>query len=78
MKKIEALKAARVTPIEFEAFFDYRPYGEREYIFDHVWQQVDDKFYVADLQGTDWNGLQGELISASCRISTITTTLRKC
>lgn len=42
--------------VEFEAFFDYQPYGEREYIFDHIWQQVDDKFYVADLHGTDWKG----------------------
>ncbi len=55
MKKIET-EGGKVTPIEFEAFFDYRPYGEREYIFDHVWQQVDDKFYVEDLQGTDWTG----------------------
>lgn len=55
MKKIE-IEGSKVTPVEFEAFFDYRPYGEREYIFDHVWQQVDDKFYVADLQGTDWTG----------------------
>lgn len=55
MKKIE-IAGSKTTPIEFEAFFDYRPYGEREYIFDHVWQQVDDKFYVADLQGTDWTG----------------------
>ena len=55
MKKIE-VAGSKVTPVEFEAFFDYRPYGEREYIFDHVWQQVDDKFYVEDLQGTDWTG----------------------
>ena len=55
MKKIE-IAGSKITPIEFEAFFDYQPYGERQYIFDHVWQQVDDKFYVADLQGTDWTG----------------------
>lgn len=55
MKKIE-IEGSKITPIEFEAFFDYQPYGERQYIFDHVWQQVDDKFYVADLQGTDWTG----------------------
>ena len=52
MKKIE-IEGSKISPIEFEAFFDYRPYGEREYIFDHIWQQVNDKFYVADLQGTD-------------------------
>lgn len=55
MKKIE-IEGSKITPIEFEAFFDYRPYEERQYIFDHVWRQVDDKFYVADLQGTDWAG----------------------
>lgn len=43
-------------PIEFEAFFDYQPYGEREYIFNHIWQQVEDKFYVKDLHGVDWKG----------------------
>nr|WP_302828952.1 S41 family peptidase [uncultured Bacteroides sp.] len=57
IKKIE-IGGGKTTPIEFEAFFDYRPYGEREYIFDHVWQQVDDKFYVEDLQGTDWTGFK--------------------
>lgn len=55
MKKIEA-GGSKVKPIGFEAFFDYHPYDEREYIFNHVWQQVDDKFYVEDLQGTDWKG----------------------
>lgn len=55
MKKIE-IASSKITPISFEAFFDYRPYGERAYIFDHVYQQVNDKFYVADLQGTDWKG----------------------
>ena len=55
LKKIE-IAGSKVTPIEFEAFFDYHPYGERAYIFDHVYQQVNDKFYVADLQGTDWKG----------------------
>lgn len=53
LKKIE-IAGSKLTPIAFEAFFDYQPYGERAYIFDHVWQQVDDKFYVQDLQGTDW------------------------
>lgn len=55
LKKIE-IAGSKITPIEFESFFDYRPYEERAYIFDHVYQQVNDKFYVADLQGTDWKG----------------------
>ncbi|HET9431757.1 MAG TPA: S41 family peptidase, partial [Chitinophagaceae bacterium] len=28
--------------------------GERAYIFEHAWRQVIKKFYVADLQGVDW------------------------
>ena len=55
LKKIE-IAGSKITPIEFESFFDYRPYEERASIFDHVYQQVNDKFYVADLQGTDWKG----------------------
>lgn len=53
MKKIK-VEGSKITPIDFEAFFDYRPSEERAYIFDHIWQQVDDKFYVADLHGVDW------------------------
>ena len=55
MKKIE-IEGSKISPIEFEAFFDYRPYDERAYIFDHVCQQVNDKFYIADLHGVDWKG----------------------
>lgn len=25
-------------------------------MFDHIWRQVNDKFYVADLHGVDWEG----------------------
>lgn len=57
MKKI-VIAGSKVTPITFETFFDYRPYGERNYIFRHVWQQVNDKFYVKDLQGVDWKGYE--------------------
>lgn len=45
-----------ITRIDYEATFNYKPYREREYIFDHIWQQVKDKFYVEDLHGTDWEG----------------------
>ena len=42
--------------IDFEAIFDYKPALERQYIFDHAWQQVKDKFYVEDIHGIDWEG----------------------
>ena len=54
MRKLDVM-SGRTTPITFEAFFNYRPYEERQYIFEHAWQQVKDKFYVKDLHGTDWN-----------------------
>ncbi|MDE7388529.1 MAG: PDZ domain-containing protein, partial [Muribaculaceae bacterium] len=40
--------------IDFKAWADYSPYAEREYIYDHAWQQVKDKFYDADIHGVDW------------------------
>ena len=55
LKKIE-IAGSKITPINFEAFFDYRPYEERAYIFDHVCQQVTDKFYTPDLHKADWKG----------------------
>lgn len=53
LRKIN-LEKEEIKPIEFEALFNYRPYGEREYMFSHIWQQVQDKFYVPDLHGADW------------------------
>jgi len=32
-----------------------KPAEERSYIFDHAWRQLREKFYVADLQGVDWD-----------------------
>lgn len=55
MREID-MRSGRPEHIEFEAFFNYRPYAEREYIFEHAWQQVKDKFYMKDLHGVDWNG----------------------
>lgn len=54
MKKID-LSAADSKPIEFEAPYDRKPSKEREYIYDHAWKQVKDKFYDADLHSVDWD-----------------------
>lgn len=40
--------------IEFEAPYDRHPSQEREYIYNHMLQQVRDKFYDANLHGVDW------------------------
>lgn len=29
--------------------------AERDYLFEHVWRQAKEKFYVKDMQGTDWD-----------------------
>ena len=55
IKKVDLTKQSSEN-IAFEARFDYKPYQEREYIFNHVWQQVKDKFYVEDIHGVDWEG----------------------
>ncbi len=55
IKKIDLAKG-KPEAVNFEANFNYRPYDEREYIFNHIWQQVKDKFYVEDIHGVDWEG----------------------
>ena len=55
IRKIDVEKS-ETKPVEFEAIFNYRPYEERRYMFEHVWKQVQEKFYVADLHGADWEG----------------------
>lgn len=42
--------------ISFRGDFDYRPAQEREYIFNHVWKQVEEKFYDPAIHGIDWEG----------------------
>jgi len=41
--------------IAYKAEMELRTAEEREYFFEHVWRQVNNKFYVTNLQGTDWN-----------------------
>ncbi len=55
IKQIDIAKNSQKN-IDFEANFNYRPYEERAYIFNHVWQQVKDKFYDANIHGVDWDG----------------------
>ena len=55
IKQIDLAKNSQ-KGIDFEANFNYRPYEERAYIFNHVWQQVKDKSYDPKLHGVDWEG----------------------
>lgn len=42
--------------ISFKGEYDYRPAEEREYIFNHIYKQVAEKFYDPEIHGIDWNG----------------------
>lgn len=55
IKKIDLAKS-EIKDVDFEARFNDRPYQERRYLFDHIWQQVKDKFYDPKLHGIDWQG----------------------
>lgn len=50
------IKGKQSKTIDYAAEFNYRPAEEREYIFDHAWHQVNDKFYDPTIHGIDWKG----------------------
>ncbi len=55
IKKVD-LGSKTTKNIDFEANFNYKPAEERQYLFDHIWRQVSDKFYDPKMQGVDWEG----------------------
>lgn len=50
------ISSGKKESIGFNGIFEYKPAQEREYIFNHIWKQVNEKFYVADIHGIDWEG----------------------
>jgi len=50
------LNSGTMKPISVSGDFDYQPAAEREYMFEHVWKQVSEKFYDAGIHGIDWKG----------------------
>ena len=55
IKKVE-LGSLNTKAVNFEAPFNYKPAEERQYLFDHIWRQVKDKFYDPQLHQVDWEG----------------------
>lgn len=53
IKKV-SLSPASTSNVDFEATFSHKPAEERQYLFDHIWRQVKDKFYDKQLHGVDW------------------------
>lgn len=49
-------------PVAFRAEAAIRPAAERRHLFNHMWHQVERKFYDPKLHGVDWKGLREEYI----------------
>ena len=43
------------SKISYAGEYEFKPKAEREYIFDHMWKQVKEKFYDPELHGVDWD-----------------------
>lgn len=54
------LQGSETRPIAFKAakYIDYA--AERDYMFDHMWRQVKEKFYRVELHGIDWEAMKTE------------------
>ena len=49
------VESGKSDPVKTGGEMVLKQADERNYIFDHAWRQFKEKFYVADLQGVDWN-----------------------
>ena len=50
-----SLPGGQTKKIDFSGEFEFKPAAEREYMFSHVWKQVQEKFYDPALHGLDWD-----------------------
>lgn len=53
VKKMDLASGSQKT-ISFSGEYEYFPAKEREYIFEHCWTEVREKFYDASMHGVDW------------------------
>ncbi len=53
--KTVEIEGGKIKDIEIKGEMVLKRDLEREYIFDHSWRQLREKFYVVDLQGVDWD-----------------------
>lgn len=59
VKKVE-LSSGKAKGIGINGEMQLKKAKEREYMFEHIWRQVDKKFYVTDLHEVDWPALKAE------------------
>ncbi len=57
--KVET-KDAKKSMISYKAEFILNKSGEYAYFFEHIWRQVSEKWYNADLHGVDWKFYKNE------------------
>lgn len=48
------LASGSTKTISFQVDYEYEPAAEREYIFEHIWKQMQEKFYDPQMHGVDW------------------------
>jgi tricorn protease len=49
------LTAGKIEPVKFDAEKEFDGAAERSYLFEHMWRQIKEKFYVADMHGVRWD-----------------------
>ncbi len=54
LKKISTSSTSVEGSVSFSGEYEFKPKAEREYIFEHIWKQVKEKFYDPGLHGADW------------------------
>ena len=50
------IASGATSSITFSGDYEFKPKAERDYIFGHVWKQVNEKFYDPQIHGIDWEG----------------------
>ena len=50
------IASGATSAITFSGDYEFKPKAERDYIFGHVWKQVNEKFYDPQIHGIDWEG----------------------
>jgi C-terminal processing protease CtpA/Prc len=54
------LASGKVSPVALQARMQLDRDRERAYLFEHIWRQTREKFYVKDMHGVDWEKLKQE------------------
>jgi Tol biopolymer transport system component/C-terminal processing protease CtpA/Prc len=55
VSKVDA-ESGKKEGLNFNGEMELKKQAEHAYMFNHMWQQVKDKFYVKDLHNVDWEG----------------------